>query len=319
MPGVRLSLQDRVEIQVGIGSGLSDGAIGLVVAKDRTTVLEIRLGGGRKKYCADAAHARASLMACRPKPRRLDDPVLRGEVEAGLEKRWSPDTIAMATGARICAETIYQAVYAGRRGPLSVEACRRLVSKRRARRPRRPKETAKRNVLGPIRPVSTRPLAAELRLPGHWEGDLIVGTMNRSAIVTLVCRASRFTLLADLPEGHTAPEVTAALVELFDRGPAHLRTTLTWDQGREMSDWPDTEALVTGLRVYFCDPHSPWQRPTNENTNGILRRWFSKGTDLAVHTRADLDHVEKLINTMPRRLHNGQSAEYLFDIYSVSP
>ena len=321
MPGSRLCLQDRVEIQVGIAQCMSDGAIGAVVSKDRTTILrEVRAGGGRKQYCAETAQARAAACARRPKTLVLvADPKLRTEVEECLAKRWSPGTIAMATGGRVCAETIYRAVYAGRSGPLSVEACRRLVSKRRQRRPRRPKDTAKRNVLGPIRPISSRPAAAGLRLPGHWEGDLIVGSMNRSAIVTLACRASRYTLLADLPEGHGAVEVTAALVELFDRIPEHLRTTLTWDQGREMSAWTDTEALIDGLTIYFCDPHAPWQRPTNENTNGILRRWLPKGTDLSIHSRTDLNLIESHINTMPRRIHCGKSAEYLFDIYSALP
>ena len=208
-------------------------------------------------------------------------------------------------------------MYAGARGPLSTEACRRLVSKRRARRPRRPKTTAKRNVLGAIRPVSTRPVAALLRRPGHWEGDLIVASMHRSAIVTLACRASRLTLLADLPEGHSASELTAALVELFDRVPEHLRSTLSGDQGREMADWADTEALIDGLTIYFCDPHSPWQRPTNENGNGILRRWLPKGTDLSRHSRADLDRIEHNINTMPRRLHYGKSAQEVFDIFTL--
>ena len=316
MPGSRLLLQDRVEIQVGIAKNMSDGAIGSVVSKNRTTVLrEIRAGGGRSGYCAETAHARAARNARRPKELRLvTEVVLRAEVEEGLAKRWSPAAISMGTGGRVCAETIYRAVYAGRSGPLSVDACRRLVSKRRARRPRQPKTTAKRNVLGVIRPVSTRPAAAGLRRPGHWEGDLIVGSMNRSAIVTLACRASRYTLLADLPEGHGAPEVTAALVELFDRVPAHLRSTLTWDQGREMADWTDTEALVDGLTIYFCDPHSPWQRPTNENGNGILRRWLPKGTDLNAYSRKDLDRIENHINTMPRRLHYGKSAQHVFDI-----
>jgi transposase, IS30 family len=318
MPGSRLSLHDRVEIQVGIANDLSDGAIGAVVSKDRTTVLrEIRAGGGRGRYNAERAHARSQCAARRPKQLRLATDVgLCAEVEEGLAKRWSPAAIAMGAGGRVCAETIYKAVYAGRSGPLSHEACRRLVSKRRARRPRRPKTVAKRNVLGPIRSIHARPAAAALRRPGHWEGDLIVGAKNRSAIVTLACRASRLTLLADLPEGHTAPEVTAALVELFDRVPAHLRSTLTWDQGREMADWADTETFVDGLTIFFCDPHSPWQRPTNENTNAILRRWLPKGTDLNAYSRADLDRIESYINTMPRRLHYGKSAQNIFDIFT---
>ena len=319
MPGSRLCLQDRVEIQVGIAKGLSDTMIGEVVSKHRTTVMrEVRAGGGRKRYCAEVAHVRSGCEARRPKGLRLSiDAGLRGLIEDGLSKRWSPAAISMGTGGQVCAETIYRAVYLGRRGPLHPDLCRRLVSKRRARRPRRPKTTAKRNVLGPIRPVATRPVAAALRRPGHWEGDLIVGSKNRSAIVTLACRASRLTLLADLPEGHSAPEVTAALVELFDRVPPHLRSTLTWDQGREMTAWADTEALIDGLTIYFCDPHSPWQRPTNENTNGILRRWLPKGTDLNKYTRSDLDRIEHDINTMPRRLHYGKSAQDVFDILTL--
>jgi IS30 family transposase len=319
MPGSRLCLQDRVEIQVGIAKKLSDGMIAAVVAKDRTTVMrEIRAGGGRQDYCAEKANVRARRDARRPKQLRLaSDAGLRGEVEEGLAKRWSPATISMAVAGRVCAETIYRALYLGRSGPLSIESCRRLVSKRRARRPRQPKTVAKRNVLGPIRPVSARPAAATLRWPGHWEGDLIVGSKNRSAIVTLACRTSRYTLLADLPNGHTAPDVTAALIELFDRVPAHLRSTLTWDQGREMTDWPVTEELIDGLTIYFCDPHSPWQRPTNENTNGILRRWLPKGTDLSIYNPADLRHIEQHINTMPRRLHYGKSAQNVFDILTV--
>jgi transposase, IS30 family len=318
MPGSRLSLQDRVEIQCGIASGLSDRQIGVVISKDRTTVLrEVRAAGGRQTYCAENGQQRSLRAAKRPKVLRLADPGLQAEVVEGLSKRWSPASIAMATG-RICAETIYQAIYMGGKGPLPVESCRRLVSKRRQRRTRKPKESLRRNVLGPVRSIATRPIAAECRLPGNWEGDLIVGSKNRSAVVTLACRASRFTLLADLPDGHTAPEVTAALVELFDRIPPHLRRTLTWDQGREMAAWENTEALIDGLKIFFCDPHSPWQRPTNEQTNGMLRRWMPKGIDLNVYTRADLNRIETNINTMPRRLHSGKSAQYLFDIYSLS-
>ena len=318
MPGSRLTLHDRVEIQCGIARGESDRVIAEAVSKDRTTVWrEIERCGGRDRYRADTAHDRATRCAQRPKtPVLRADAQLRGEVEAGLTKRWSPAAIAMSLPGRVCAETIYQAVYAGRRGPLSTEACRSLVSRRRARRCRRPAETARRaNVLGPIRPLTSRPHGAGARHVGHWEGDLILGAKNRSAIVTLVCRASRYTLLADLPEGHTAEQVTAALVELFDRVPVHLRSTLTWDQGREMADWQVTESLIDKLTIFFCDPHSPWQRPTNEHTNGLLRRWFPKGTDLGVYTRADLDRIEDNINTMPRRLHHGKSAKNIFDIY----
>lgn len=318
MAGCRLTLRDRFEIQCGISRNESDSVIGERVGKHRTTISrEICRHGGRDSYGADQAQEVAVSDSKRPKPERLDDPGLVLIVEAGLTKKWSPAAIAMGTGGLISAETIYKAVYARAAGPLSVAACRGLVSKRRARRCRTPKEAGKRNVLGPIKPVAARPIEAANREPGHWEGDLIMGTKNRSAIVTVVCRASRMTFTADLPEGHTAPEVTAALSELFDRIPTHLHKTLTWDQGREMAGWVTAEQIIPALKIFFCEPHSPWQRPTNENTNGILRRWLPKGTDLHAYKRIDLDHIETNINTMPRRLFKGKSAHDIYHDYAT--
>mgnify|MGYP000709292295 CR=1 FL=1 len=194
-------------------------------------------------------------------------------------------------------ETIYQAVYAhGTRGlPVGLHQC--LHRRRRCRKHRvfGPPAPAK-SPLGDFNLIGLRPAEAEGReVVGHFEGDLIVGSFNRSAIVTIFDRCSRFNLLADLPEGHNAQATLAALVELFERVPEHLRKTLTWDQGREMAGWDQLELMV-GIDVFFANPHAPWERPTNENGNGLLRRYVGKGTDLSVYGVADLRAIEARVN-----------------------
>ena len=136
-------------------------------------------------------------------------------------------------------------------------------------------------------------------MPGHWEGDLIVGPGGRSAIGTLVERTTRFTVLLHLPGDHTAETVAAAMIKAMTKLPGHLRQSLTWDRGTELTTYRDIQ-MALKLPVYFCDPHSPWQRPSNENTNRLLRFWFTKGSDLNVHTAADLRRVQKLLNSRPR-------------------
>lgn len=227
-----------------------------------------------------------------------------------LAQRWSPHAIVAWLranhGLGVCAETIYQACYQG--VGLFAGAWRHLVCGRARRRPRARAETAKRNVLGDIVNLSARPAAAADRTEaGHWEGDLVKGAMNRSGVVTLVERVSRFCLVGELIGDCGAEATLAALKVLFARVPPHLRRSLTWDQGREMATWPKVQDDVD-LPVFFCDPHSPWQRPTNENTNRHLRRWLPKGTDLSVHTQTGLDLIAFKLNTMPRRLHKWTSA-----------
>jgi IS30 family transposase len=205
--------------------------------------------------------------------------------------------------AAISHECIYQAVYAhGRRG-LRRGLHEGLHRRRRCRKHRPPRGTTptKASPLGQFSLIGLRPpIALERSEVGHFEGDLIIGAHNRSAIATVFDRASRHLWMADFPEDHGAEATLAALIELFERIPPHLRLTLTWDQGREMA----SHALLTdavGIDVYFAEPHSPWQRPTNENGNGLIRRYVGKGTNLHAYTPQDLRRIEHRINTIPRR------------------
>ncbi len=199
-------------------------------------------------------------------------------------------------------ETIYRAVYAQGRAGLAQGLHRCLHRGRRRRQVRRTAAACpKRGPLGDFNLITLRPAIADDRVEvGHLEGDLILGSFNRSAIATVFDRASRHVWLAGLPRGHGAEEVLYALIELVHRIPAELRRTLTWDQGREMARHAEL-AEVAGIDVFFADPHSPWQRPTNENGNGLLRRYVGKGTDLNVYTKAHLRQIEHRLNTMPRR------------------
>ncbi|MGH9210978.1 MAG: IS30 family transposase [Acidimicrobiales bacterium] len=312
MPGARLSRGERARIEAGIAAGETEVEIARAIGRHRTTVSrEISAGGGCEVYRATAAHAGAAQRARRPGERVLAAGDELAELVAHkLAQRWSPHAIvawlAAEGAARVCAETIYQACYQG--VGLFKGAWRHLVCGRARRRPRRRAETARRNVLGDIVNISARPAAAADRTEaGHWEDDLIKGAMNRSGVATLVERLSRYTLLAELPGDCGAATTRAALAHLFARVPAHLRRSLTWDQGREMADWTQLRDDLE-LPVFFCDPHSPWQRPTNENTNRHLRRWLPKGTDLSVHTQTGLDLIAFKLNTMPWRLHNWTSA-----------
>ncbi|GAS92944.1 insertion element ISCmi3 transposase [Mycolicibacterium brisbanense] len=173
-----------------------------------------------------------------------------------------------------------------------------LSTKRTARKPRG--HTERRGKLSDVITISQRPAVIDDRaVPGHWEGDLILGTACGSAIGTLVERSTRFTILLHLPVDHTADSVATAMIEAMNELPAHLRRSLTWDRGSEMAGWCDI-SLALQAPVYFCDPHSPWQRGSNENTNRLLRFWFEKGTDLSGYTKADLKRIQDKLNTRPR-------------------
>jgi transposase, IS30 family len=312
--GRYLSFAEREDIAAGRAAGLSMTAIAAQLGRPCSTVSR-ELGrntarGGR--YRASVAQERADERARRPKRARLAAcPRLRAEVQARLEKKWSPGQIAASLKAdfpgqaemHVSHETIYQALYVQGRGALRRELTACLRTGRALRRPRR--QAAARRARPGRFPgmvmISDRPAeAADRAVPGHWEGDLIMGTGNRTAIGTLVERPARYCLLLHLPAGHGAASVRDEMITTIGGLPAALRRSLTWDQGAEMSGHAQI-SLATGLAIYFCDPHSPWQRGSNENTNGLLRQYFPKHTSLARYSRADLDAVALELNDRPRQ------------------
>jgi transposase, IS30 family len=311
MPARPLSAPEREEVRVWIERGETDAEISTRLDRHRSTVnAEIARNGGRGVYSGTAAQGRADAQRSRPKvPKLVADRALAAHVEVRLEAKDSPMTISieLARGAHgivasLSHECIYQGVYAhGTRG-LRRGLHAGLHRARRCRKHRRPGgEAAKASPLGGFNLIGLRPPIADERTEvGHLEGDLIVGAFNRTAIATVFDRASRHLWLADFPEDHGADATLAALAEVLERIPERLRRTLTWDQGREMARHADLAALV-GIDVYFADPHSPWQRPTNENGNGLIRRYVGKSTDLSRFTAADLRAIEHRINTIPRR------------------
>ena len=330
MPGSALSAQEREEIRVGIEADEPLRAVARRLGRSPSTITrEVSRNGGRHRYRATTADRRAQHERRRPKrPKVEQNRALRDHVERRLVAKDSPTTIARElvaaggmTGDTISAETIYRGVYAhGKRG-LAAGLHRYLHRSRRCRRHRhRDPEAApgRKSPLGSFNLITTRPAAVEdRREPGHWEGDLIIGANNASAIVTLVERTSRYSLLGNLDDGYSADAVLACLVELFDRVPSDLARTLTWDQGREMAAH-NALARITGLDVYFAEPHHPWQRGSNEAFNGLLRRYVGKGTDLSVYSQADLHAIGHRINTMPRRLHRWESAKDRYDAAVVA-
>lgn len=320
MPAAPLTLCEREEIRAGIERCEPLSVIAQGLGRHRCTIsAEVNRNGGRHAYTASGAQARADSQRARPKtPLLAGDPDLAAHVSERLAAKDSPMTISveLARGvhritARVSHETIYTAAYAPAEHGLERDCWKGLHRRRRRRKPRHQADPGP-GPLGNYRPLSDRPPAAENRSEvGHLEGDLIVGSYNRSAIITVFDRASRHLWLADFIDDHGADATLAALVELLERIPEPLRRTLTWDQGREIARWADLETF-TGIATYICDPHSPWQRPTNENGNGLIRRWLPKSTDLSVHTPADLRAIEHRINTIPRRTLNWQTAH---DVY----
>jgi len=306
-PG-RLSLEDRIEIDAGLRSGMKLTAIAAQIGVHPSTVSrEVRRHGGRHRYRPVAAHLAAERSRRRPKPAKLDDPRLVGRVSAMLEELASPEQITGRLRVEfpdepemwVSHETIYKSLYVQGRGQLRRELAACLRSGRAQRRPHGRLE--KRGRIPDMVMISERPAEIEDRaVPGHWEGDLIIGKDNNSAIGTLVERSTRFVLLLHLPGRHDALSVRDEMIRTMSTLPEALRRTVTWDQGIKMARHVEFR-LETGIDVYFCDPRSPWQRGTNENTNGLLRQYFPKGTDLSVHDRAELDRVQASINNRPRK------------------
>ncbi len=313
MPGVRLGAEERQAIEVALARDEPFATMARRLHRPTSTVSrEVNDNGGRDGYRAMAAQRASNARARRPKVRKLVANVtLAAVVAEGLVKRWSPAEVAARLvldhpddpEMRVSHETIYTSLYLQGKGGLKRELIAALRSGRLRRRPRRRGENAKRaNVLGSITPISARPPeAADRAFPGHWEGDLIMGAFNRSALVTVVERRSRFLLLGDLPEGHDAQAVYACLIELTADLPDAVRRSLTWDQGREMANWAQLQADAD-IDVFFCDPHSPWQRPSNEHMNGLLRQYFPKGTDLNNVSLEQVRFVAAEMNGRPRKV-----------------
>jgi IS30 family transposase len=308
--GRYLSVAEREEIAVGVAAGEPVRVIAARLGRSPSTVSrEVRRNTGWRGYRALAAQGQAQWRARRPKAAKLaSNPVLAGWVQDKLERRWSPGQISVMLkrdfpddpGMRVSHETIYQSIYVQGRGALRRELAACLRTGRALRKPRR-KTGERRGTIPGMVMISERPAeAADRAVPGHWEGDLIMGAGNRSAIGTLVERTTRFVILLHLPDGHGPGPAAAAMTQAMGGLPDAIRRSLTWDQGKEMALHQQI-AVAADLDIYFCDPHSPWQRGSNENTNGLLRQYFPKSTDLAAHSREHLQAVADELNSRPRK------------------
>jgi IS30 family transposase len=348
--GYRLTIADREQIAVGVALDESYRTIGKRIGKSastvwkelnknlehqhyrpRTEVYDIPAPGRPRtapiRYSPTLSQRRADAAASRPKACKLGTSQrLRTHVQDQLDLRHSPEQIAGRLlvefpddeEMRVSHETIYQAIYIQGRGLLRRDLTTCLRTGRALRKPRR-RPGERRGRIPNMVLIADRPVEVdEKQVPGHWEGDLITGALNKSAIGTLVERVSGFVQLLHLPVDHGALAVQEAIAATTARLPETLRRTLTWDQGVEMSNHVQI-ADATGLDIYFCDPHSPWQRGLNENTNGLLRQYFPKGSDLSVFPADYLDYVALQLNTRPRKRHGFKTpAEVLDQILSGS-
>jgi IS30 family transposase len=307
-----LSLQERERIADLRSNGTSMQAIGRELGRSVGTISrEIKRNSHPiLGYLPYGAHRAATAARARPKASKLAEPgELHDYVKNKLLTRWSPQQISKLLikefpddeQMRVSPETIYQALYFQARGGLKREVKEALRTGRTRRKQHRNPEERTSRFRDPMINISERPAEIEDRaVPGHWEGDLITGAYNQSAIATLVERTTRYVMLVHLPVDHTAESVRDGLIKTMATLPAHLRGSLTWDQGAEMAKH-QAFSIATDMDVYFCDPASPWQRGSNENTNGLLRQYFPKGTDLNAYSPEDLEHVAQELNGRPRK------------------
>ena len=305
-----LSSEDRAVIAAGLAAQWSYAQIGASIGRDTSVISRevARNRGDDGSYVGAVAHRVAHERRKRPKDFKLAaNPGLCTRIEYWMDQGWSPRLIAqmlqVAHGSnmmeRVSHETIYQALYVQTRGHLRADLNRQLSLKRRHRKTR----TEPRKSPSPYAEafkISERPAeVADRAVPGHWEGDLILGAANGSAVGTLVERSTRFTILLHLPGRHDANTVAEAMIREMGQLPEHLLRSITWDRGTELADYRDIQ-IALDTKLYFCDPHSPWQRGTNENTNRLLRFWLEKGTDLSIHTPTDLRRIADTLNKRPR-------------------
>lgn len=307
-----LSEDERIQIADLLCAGHSLRSIARQLGRNASTIsreLHRNRNPTTDAYQPFQAQRRAVARRARSKAGKLKrDPELKEFVQLHLSRRWSPEQISRVLPTifpdqperHLSTETIYQAVYLPHRGGLDRSLGQLRTRRRHRRKRRRPDQRLTRFRAAGLT-ISQRPPEADGRIvPGHWEGDLIVGKDNRSAIGTLVDRTTRYVKLLHLPDGRSAEHVRDALVRSFQSLPPDLARTLTWDQGSEMGRH-DEFTRATSIPVFFCDPGSPWQRPTNENTNGLLREYFPKGTDLSIYSAADLAAVAIELNDRPRK------------------
>ncbi len=309
--GSRLSLDDRLCIaDMAIFRTTCQEIAEAVGCSVSTISRELRLGTIDGKYRPRRAHEMAKARRSRPKPTKIgSNGELRDFIEVELMNWLSPEQIVQKLRQtyperlEMCVvhETIYQALYVQGRGELRRELALCLRTGRAKRKKQRRADERTPRFIDDMVMISERPAEADDRaIPGHWEGDLIIGKDHQSAIGTLVERSTRYVMLVHLSEGRTGEAMAKALTTTIQRLPEQLKRSLAWDQGSEMSQHK-AFTMETGMPVYFCDPARPWQRGSNENTNGLLRQYFPKGTDLSVHTRDDLDWVEMSLNNRIRK------------------
>lgn len=307
-----LSLQDRERIADLRNKGVGVRAMARELGRPASTISRelARNSLDDGKYYPYAAQRASTARRPRPKDSKLVTHTrLRKYVKKKLLRRWSPEQISNKLikkfphdpEMRVSPETIYQALYFQARGGLKREVQAALRTGRTRRKPHKDPQQRQSRFADPMVMISDRPPEVEDRaVPGHWEGDLITGASNQSAIGTLVERTTRYVMLVHLPGDHAAETVRDGLIATMSTLPAHLRGSLTWDQGSEMASHKSF-SIATDMQVYFCDPGSPWQRGSNENTNGLLRQYFPKGTDLSAYGPADLEHVAEELNSRPRK------------------
>ena len=320
MPGAPLSLPEREEISVALIENrlVAWAVIARRIDRHASTISrEVEANGGRQRYRPAVADRRAQRCLRRPKTSVLGQPgPLRDRVTAELKTGRSPeaiwaDLVADDIADRVCVETIYTSLYAGVLDA-TARACLRM------RRPRRRGRQARHAHQRPALPaIAARPAAVNDRAePGHWEADHIIGRANKSALMCLTERVTRYSILITMPNGYAAGDALAGLVAGLERIPAHLRRSITFDQGSEWAQWP---ALVEtyALAIYFCEPHSPWQRGQVENLNRQWRWWFPRGTDLASIDPDHADHAASIINGQRRRSLNYQSPATLYHDLTV--
>jgi IS30 family transposase len=329
-----LSIEDRAVIAAGLqrradGAEVSLAQIGAWIGRDASVISrEIRRNSGPDgTYHAALANRAAARSRQRPKRFRLiENPRLCRQIETWMDAGWSPKLIALVLRRdhphtimdRVSHETIYKALYVQTRGELRKDLSRHLSTKRSRRQPR-PGARRGASLYREAFKIADRPAEhSDRAVPGSWEGDLVLGAGGTSAVGVLVERSTRFTILLHLPERHDADTVAAAMIDQMSHLPQHLRQALTWDRGAELARYPKI-SLELAMPVYFCDPYSPWQRGTNENTNRLLRHWLTKGTDLSRFTATDLRRIAASLNARPRPTLNLKTPAQALDELLTNP